>query len=93
MRSEAQYKRIPSTVKPALQKIASIFVLILLSIILNQYFDEKYYLTDDFKQTPFIYKLPVMIGTLLMMMSTYVIGFSFMDCSCIASGLSYNGND
>jgi len=54
MRSEAQYKRIPSTVKPALQKIASIFVLILLSIILNQYFDEKYYLTDDFKQTPFI---------------------------------------
>lgn len=54
MRSEAHYKNIPSTIKPALKKIGSIFVLLALSVILNQYFDEKYYLTDAFKQTPLI---------------------------------------
>lgn len=62
-----------------------------MSIILNKYFDEKYYLTDEFKQTPFLSKLPIMIGTLFQIMSTYVTGFCFMECGTIASGLSYNG--
>lgn len=34
-----------------------------------------------------------MVGTLLLTMSTYVIGFCFMECGPIASGLSFNGVD
>lgn len=39
------------------------------------------------------FKLCFMIGTLFQMMSTYVVGFCFMECGPIASGFSYNGTD
>lgn len=38
-------------------------------------------------------KLYTMIGNLFVMMCTYLIGFCFMECGPIASGLSFNGYD
>ena len=93
MRGESPYSKIPSTVKATLERIFHIVVLIGFSVLLAQYFDEKYYLTNDFKQTPFLEKVPIMIGTLFLMMSSYVTGFCFLECGVIASGFSYNDEE
>lgn len=71
----------------------TIFLLIGCSIVLNIYFDEKFYLTEEFKSWPFLRKLSFMVPCLFQIMSTYVIGFTFMECGPVASGFSYNGLD
>lgn len=38
-------------------------------------------------------KIVHMMGAMLLRMNTYVIGFCFMDCGPIASGLAFNGYD
>jgi D-alanyl-lipoteichoic acid acyltransferase DltB (MBOAT superfamily) len=92
MQGKEQYSRIPSTVKATLERIMHIFLLIAASIALSS-FDDKYYLTQEFKETPFANKLVYMFLCLLRMMATYLIGFCFMECGSIASGFSYNGTD
>lgn len=42
---------------------------------------------------PLLRKWVFMIGVLFQMMSTYVIGFCFMECGSLASGFSFNGYD
>lgn len=34
-----------------------------------------------------------MMGVMLLRMNTYIIGFCFMDCTMLASGLAFNGRD
>lgn len=34
-----------------------------------------------------------MMGVMLLRMNTYIIGFCFMDCTMLASGLAFNGHD
>jgi lysophospholipid acyltransferase len=93
MAAREHYAKIPSTVLPTVKRILTIFALIAISIVLNQNFDEKFYLTEEFKELGSLPKLVFMIGTLFQIMSTYVIGFCFMECGPIASGFSYNGVD
>jgi D-alanyl-lipoteichoic acid acyltransferase DltB (MBOAT superfamily) len=93
MRHEAHYRTIPSTVLATLKRVCMIAVLIVLSVIMSQFFDEHYLKTPQFKASTFISKILYLVGVLVMTMSTYCIGFCFMECGMIASGISYNGND
>ena len=93
MRSEGRYKNIPSTVSATLKRLSQIVLLIVASIILNSYWYDKYYLTPEFGALAPIPKVLTMVALLLLMMSTYLIGFCFMECGPIASGLSFNGYD
>lgn len=92
MQGKEHYSKIPSTVRATFERILHIFMLIGASILLSS-FDEKYYLTEEFKQQAFASKLVYMLFCLLRMMATYLIGFCFMECGSIACGFSYNGKD
>lgn len=93
MRGKEQYANIPSTVWATLKRVLTIISLIVLSIIIAQFFTADFIVTDEFKWLPLWHKFAYMIGTLFGVMSTYVIGFCFMECGCIACGFSYNGVD
>jgi hypothetical protein len=61
--------------------------------VLSQFFDEKFFKTQEFRDLSPLFKIYTMIGSLFLTMSTYVIGFCFMETGCHASGISFNGYD
>jgi len=49
-------------------------------------------LTDVYRDMAILPKIVYTLGVMLKKMSTYIIGFTLMDCGPIASGLAYNGD-
>jgi ABC-type polysaccharide transport system permease subunit len=48
MSGKEHYKTIPNTLLPTLVRVFHVILMIAASIILSEYFDEKYYLTLEF---------------------------------------------
>jgi len=48
-------------------------------------------LTPEFSQFNMAWKYIYFVGNMWLRMATYIIGFCFMDCGILASGLAYSG--
>lgn len=46
MAGKEHYAKIPSTVKPTCMRLLALVVAIAMGVVLNENFDEKFYLTD-----------------------------------------------
>ena len=62
--------------------------------ILAQFVDEKFTLTEEFANEYNLFqKWLYLYVALKLVMQTYLVGWTLMECGPIASGLSFNGYD
>lgn len=88
---EEEYKSIPSTVLPALQRFVTAFFFIGTGAVLGNYFDDEYILNESFGNQAFLFKVLYLFMYLKARMHTYYAAFVLMESACISSGFSYNG--
>ena len=92
MQGKDIYRNIPSTIAPTLKRFSHTVVFIVINAILSANFQHEFYLTDVYRDMAILPKIVYTLGVMLKKMSTYIIGFTLMDCGPIASGLAYNGD-
>lgn len=95
IRSEGHYKNVPSTLIPALTRYVNAWMCVGAGLCLALVgFDEDNLMEPFFLENPSLfYKFGYLWGALKCIMSTYLVGFCFMEVGAIGSGLGYNGND
>jgi len=91
MKSQSHYAKIPSTVVPTLMRVKDLALFIGVQSVLAAHFKHSFMLTDEFAQFNIGWKMIYFLGNMWLRMATYVIGFCFMDCGILASGLAYSG--
>jgi hypothetical protein len=91
MKSEGHYANIPQTWWPTLNRVKDLVIFICIQSFLNARFQASFMLTEEFAIYPIHVKMVHFLGNMWGRMATYVIGFCFMDCGVIASGLAYSG--
>jgi len=93
MKGEDHYSNIPSTVVPTLLRIKDLLIFVFIQGVLTDNFSHEYLMSDEFRDSGLLHKHYHWMGNMLMRISTYIIGFCFMDCGPLASGLAYSGKD
>lgn len=93
MKREGDYANIPSTVMPTLCRVRDTIIFIFIQTWLSSQFKLSFMTTKEYFDQSLFQKHVSFMGNMLCRISTYIVGFCFMDAGVLASGLAYNGFD
>ncbi|XP_024123601.1 lysophospholipid acyltransferase 5 isoform X1 [Oryzias melastigma] len=81
----------PNSVFPAMKRFALGFFFLVIYAIFGPYYQDSYYLTDEFEAQPFWYRCVFILLWGKVMLYKYVSCWVIAEGVCILTGLGYNG--
>ena len=91
MELKENYSKIPTTISATAIRMSHGFACLVLHLILSEFVDIDYIITEDFAAQAFWYKLAYSYFLIKKIIFRYLFAFCMMDAAVISSGLAYNG--
>ncbi|KAM6968028.1 lysophospholipid acyltransferase 5 [Aplochiton taeniatus] len=83
----------PNSVLPAVRRFSLGLLCLLIHAIFSPYYQDSYFLTDEYEAQPFWYRCVFMLLWAKVLLYKYVCCWVISEGVCILSGLGYNGRD